>query len=461
MTRRNLLALAATGAFGAERLNRAPISHETLKLNLPQAEPVKLSNGVTVLAMEDNRLPIATVLFQIEGAGSIYSPKPGVAELTAEMLTEGAGARSGKQIGDEAARLGALIAASAPSAAETVTVDGSGLTSRFDEWLDLLTSVVLHPTFPADEFAGVKQRRIVQARVRSTSVTPLAVDTAQRALFGSHPAAVTSPPAEALARLTTDALAAWHRERYTPAKAVIGCIGRIKPAAVVSKLEKLLSGWNTPSVNATLPPNPPPLSTRRVVLVDRPGAAQTELVIGNLIFDRRDPDWFPLSIASVILGGSLSSRLTHILRYEKHYVLNVQNIYTATRFSGFHHVRTTARTDATIDSVSIILEQLKRICDEPVPAAELDAGKRAVVGNFALNLERPGTILNQSYLRYRYGFSLDYWDRYPAKMMAVTSAETQAVAQKYMDPNRVLIVAVGDASKIRSGLEKFAKVEMA
>src|SRR5262249_21178371 len=150
-----------------------------------------------------------------------------------------------------------------------------------------------------------------------------------------------------------------------------------------------------------------------------------------------------------------------ILRWEKRYVIGVLNVYTATRFSGFQQVRTAARTDAAIETLSIILEQLKRICGEPIPAAELDARKRSVVGSFALNLERPATILNQSYLRYRYGFSLDYWDRYPAKMMAVTSAEIQAVAQKYMDPNRVLVVAVGDASKIRAGLEKFAKVEMA
>ena len=91
----------------------------------------------------------------------------------------------------------------------------------------------------------------------------------------------------------------------------------------------------------------------------------------------------------------------------------------------------------------------------------LEAGKRAVIGNFALNLERPGTILNQSYLRYRYGFSLDYWDRWPAKMASVSAAEAQGVAQKYMDPSRVLVVAVGDAAKIRGGLEKFGKVELA
>ena len=168
MTRRELMALAATGAFGAERLNRAPISHDPLHVTLPHAEPVKLANGLEVLAMEDNRLPIATVLFQVEGAGSIYSPKPGVAEVTADMLLEGAGDRSGKQIVDEASRLGATVTTTAGGGAETVSIEGSGLTSRFADWLALQSTVLLHPTFPADEFTGVRQRKVVEARLRLT-----------------------------------------------------------------------------------------------------------------------------------------------------------------------------------------------------------------------------------------------------------------------------------------------------
>src|ERR1043165_7075928 len=160
MTRRDLLAAVATGAFAAEHLNRAPISRETLKVKLPEAQPVKLSNGVTVLALEDNRLPIVTVLFQVESAGPVYSPRPGVAELTLEMLTEGAAGRSGKQIVDEASRLGASISAVASSGAETATVEGSGLSSHATQWTELLTSVVLHPTFPADAFAQVRQRKM-------------------------------------------------------------------------------------------------------------------------------------------------------------------------------------------------------------------------------------------------------------------------------------------------------------
>jgi predicted Zn-dependent peptidase len=90
----------------------------------------------------------------------------------------------------------------------------------------------------------------------------------------------------------------------------------------------------------------------------------------------------------------------------------------------------------------------------------LEAGKRGVVGNFALNLEQPSQVINQSYLRYRYGFSPDYWERYPARMMAVTASEAQSVARKYADPTRAQIVAVGDAARIRPALEKFGTVEL-
>jgi hypothetical protein len=216
MTRRQLISMAAASAFAAERLDRAPISHEPLKLTLSQAEPVKLSNGIAVLTIEDKRLPIATALCQVEGAGAIHSPKPGVAELTADMLVEGAGKRSGRQIADEAARLGAQLTSMAPAGAETITVEGSGLTGHMAEWMELFSSLVLHPTFPADEFSGLKQRRLVDARLRLTRPATIAYDTGQRLLFRGHPAGMPAPAPEALAALTPEMLAAWDRERYTP-----------------------------------------------------------------------------------------------------------------------------------------------------------------------------------------------------------------------------------------------------
>jgi zinc protease len=360
---------------------------------------------------------------------------------------------------DEASRLGASISAVASSGAETATVEGSGLSSHATQWTELLTSVVLHPTFPADEFAQVRQRKMVEARMRRTFPNVMAADAAQRILYGSHPAASSGPSPDDLAALKLDSLPAWHRERYTPGKTVISCSGRVRPSAFVAQMEKLLGGWKGADPNVTPPPNPQPQLVRRIILLDRPGAAQTELVIGNLTFDRRDPDWFPMSIVNAVFGNNPGSRLSRILRNEKGYVFTVQSLFGASRFTGAWQVRAGTRTDATGDTVAIILDQLRRLSAEPISGDELDAAKRNVVGSFALSLERPAYVLNNSYLRYRYGFSLDYWERYAPKMMAVTAAEAQAVAQKYMDPEKALIVAVGDASKIRGALEKFGKVE--
>jgi predicted Zn-dependent peptidase len=140
-------------------------------------------------------------------------------------------------------------------------------------------------------------------------------------------------------------------------------------------------------------------------------------------------------------------------------VFSVLSIATASRFPGVWQVRAATRTDATADSIAIILAQLRRLCEEPISSSELEGAKRGAVGNFALNLEQPAQVLTQSYLRHRYGFSTDYWERYPAKIMAVTSGEAQAVAQKYLAPDRAHIVAVGDAARIRPALEKLGKVE--
>lgn len=459
MTRREMLAMAATGAFAAEHFNRAPFSHENLTVKLPEAEPVKLSNGVTLLAIEDGRLPIAWVRFHVEDAGAIYSPRPGVAEGAAEMLTEGGGGRSGKQIADEAARLGATLTSLAPAAGETATVEASGLISHFSEWLDLTAAVLLDPSFPADEISTLKQRWRVRGRLRLTQPAALTYDALLRLVYGSHPAAVVFPSAESIGTLTPEMLAQWHRERYTPAKTTAVCIGRVRTSSFVSRMEKLLGSWKADEAHPSPPPPPQPASARRLALIDRPGAAQTELAIGGLLMERRDPDYIAMAVLNGVLGGTVSSRLFQILRDEKGYSFNPASGYTAYRFPGFWYVNATVRTDATADSIAIVLEQLRRLCDEPVPADELGRAKSNAVGVFALGLEQPLQVINQSYLRYRYGFSADYWERYPAKVNSVSAADIQAVAQKYLAPDRAQIVAVGDGARIRPALDKLGKVE--
>jgi zinc protease len=461
MTRRTLLAITAAAAMADERKNRAPISRDALVVKLPEAAPVKLSNGITVLALEDNRLPLVYARLQMEGTGPIFSSRAGLAELTASQLAEGAGSRSGKQILEASTRWGGRINSSTSPGAETSIVDGTGLSTHFPDWLRLMADVLVQPQFPADEFDIMRQRLRSQLRMRGAQPASVADDACQRVTYGNHPAARGYPNPAELAALSADQAVAWYRERYAPASTVATVIGRVRPSKVVSLLEEAFGSWKKPEPSIALPPAPRPARERRVILIDRPGAAQTELALGGLTFDRRDPDFFSFSLANLILGAnSGNSRLIKVLRGDKGYAFNASSNFSAPRFPGFWRVRAGVRTDVTGDALATIVEILERLCSEPVSTQELDDAKGAYVGQFARALEQPQTVINYSYLRFRYGFSPDYWERVPAKVMAVTPSEIQAVAQKYLNPAHAHIVAVGDASKIRSALAKFGSVEM-
>lgn len=455
MTRRTMVAMTA-GALAAERKNRAPISHDTLTIKLPEATPVKLSNGLTLIAMEDNRLPLAWVRFQVDGAGRLYEPRPGLAQMTAELLALGSKQRSAKQIAEEAARLGAIVSSGTSTGRETATVDASGLSTRFYDWLALTTDVLTNPTFAVDEFNSLRKRWSVLNRLREAEADQASYDTLNRLIYGSHPAAAGPPSPEELGALTLDEVGGWHRDRYAPAATVVTVIGRVKTSEVASGLEKLLGGWKTPEPKFSLPPEPQP-AQRRIILIDRPGATQTQLALGNLLFPRGNTDYDPTQVLQRILGTGENSRLSRLGSSGQ--VLSVAGVMGTARFTGYWQVRAAMRVEATASALSSILEELRRLCEEPVPSQELEEAKSAVIGRFALTLEQPSELINYSYSRFRYGFSTDYWERSPARISAVTAGEVQAVAQKHYRPERAHIVAVGDGSKIRGALARFGMVE--
>jgi zinc protease len=458
MTRRTMFACAAVAAFSADRKNRAPVSHELIRVKIPEAYPVKLSNELTLLAIEDQRVPLAWVKIQVDGAGKIYQTRPGVAQATAEMLSQGTRGRSGTQLTEEAAQLGATLSSGAFSNRENATIDCSGLSSRLSGWLALAADMLVNPAFPGDELAGWKQRQTLNVRFRTSRPAILAADRLMALCYGTHPGGLGDPSPAEIAALTPEMLADWHRQRYTPRNTVLSIIGRARTSDVASASEKLFGNWKPVGSAPVLPPEPQPDGKRRIVLIDRPGAPQTEVAIGGLLFERRSADFFPMVVLNALLGGGNISRLDFALQ-QKAQVMNVTSSYGTARFTGFWVVRLTVSTASTADALGVVLNELRRLCDEPPTAAELDEAKNSVSGRFALDLEQPSQVINYSYQRYRYGFSNDYWERYPAKIGAVAATEVQSVAQKYFRPETAHIVAVGDATHIRGALARLGPVE--
>ena len=444
-----------------ERKNKAPVSSEILRVKLPKAAEFKLSNGLTVLLLEDHRLPLVTARLLIQGAGALDDPSdlPGLANVTAAMLKEGTTMRSSKQIAEQVEQLGAAINATAPWGSDDANFTASGLSDNIVQWLPLAADILLHPAFPQDELDKLKQRMKVQLRQQRSSPFFLLQERFDRAVYGNHPAAITSPTPQALDKFTPVMLAKWHAEKYDPRNALLGVAGDVR----LDALKQMLGGlpeWTGGAIKPALPAPTKPVSGRRIFVVDRSGSVQTDIALGNIAVDRLDPDYVAMVVMDRVVGGGASARLFMNLREVHGYTYGAYSHLIARQYAGPWTAQGSMRTDATGGAMTEFMNEINRIRDQLVTPSELDENKRAIVASFALSLEQPNQLLDYAMQLKIYGLPPDYWDTYPAKIMAVTPQQVQRVARKYVVPDNLQIVAVGDASKIKPVLDKFGTVEV-
>src|ERR1700682_1296762 len=450
----------AVSVSKVERKNRAPVSKEVLHVNLPRPVETTLPNGLSVLILQDHRFPTVNVTLRLDGAGALGEPanQPGLAQVTALMLREGTKTRLSRQIGEEVDRMGAQLSASARFGQTAAIIDASGLSDNFEDWFALLTDVLENPTFPSDELAKLKQRPKAQLIQQRTQSGFLASERFAKAVYGVHPASTVSATPESLDALTSETLAKWHKEFYAPQNAILAIAGDVNAKDLIPKLTKWLGGGQKTRAKASQPGNPTPAAARKIYVVNRPDSVQTTLAMGNIAIARTSPDYVPLVVLDQVLGAGAASRLFLNLREEKGYTYGVYSSFAASKFPGPWRAGGDLRTDVTEGAMNEFMKELNRIRDEKVPEKELDEARRAVVAGFALSLEQPTQVLQLAVERKIYGFPEDYWDTYPVKIAAVSADDLQRVAQTYINPQTMQVVAVGDASKIKTVMEKFGPV---
>ena len=444
------------------RKNRAPVSNEILRVKLPAAVETTLENGLKVLILEDRRQPIVSVQLNISGAGGLFEPSEdvGLAGVTAQMLRDGTTTRSKQEILEEVGRLGATLSSSSGFGSAVAAINASGLSRNMDDWFDVMLDVLLHPIFPESELEQLRQRTKVRLQQQRTSPGFLARERFNRAVFGDHPAAHVASTPDSLDRMTTEAVATWHRDRYAPQNSVLSIAGDVRARDIVPKLNQLFAEWERTELVEELPPDPVPAEAKKIFLVDRPNSAQTTLFMGNIVLDRLDPDHIALTVMNDVIGGGAASRLFINLREEKGYTYGAYSAFSALKYPGAWTAFADVRTEVTEPAMAEFFNEIRRIREEPVPESELDEVKRSIVAGFALSLEQPARLLRYSTIREIYGFDDDYWDTYPAQIMAVTVEDVQRVAEKYLDLETIQVVAIGDAGQIKAVMEKYGPVEM-
>ncbi|GBD33171.1 putative zinc protease [bacterium HR33] len=427
-------------------------------MQFPPFQEVRLSNGVQVILVENHELPIVSLSLAFP-AGSRYDPagKEGLAELTAALLTKGTPSRTADQIAAAIEGVGGSLSATA--GADWFTVSSTVLTDHVELALELLADVLLNASFPQSEFDLAVRRFQSQLQLEKSDPGTLARRFFARELYGDHPYG-RSMTESSLAALSRDDVVQFARSRLKPGGAYLIVAGDMTLAGARELLERYLRGWSGSAPTAASDPEPPAPRPTQILLVHRPGSAQSNILVGNLAMGPRDPVYYAITVGNRILGGGTDARLFKILREQKGWTYGAYSSVTRRSGPGFFAANTEVRTPVTDSALVELLAQLRRFRTEIVPDSELAAAKGYLIGSFPRSIETPQQIASQVTTVKLLGLGDDYLRSYRERLAAVTAADIRNAARRVIRPDSAVIVVVGDGEAIYDKLVKIAPVRI-
>src|SRR5882672_5204984 len=424
-------------------------------IKLPAAHEITLPNGLAVVVVEDSRLPLVSYRLALR-TGDAHDPSelPGLMDMLTGLLTEGTESRTSREIADEVARLGATLHAGANS--DYTTVAASSLGTFSENILELLADVALRPVFPPNEVELAKQNTKESLKQQRAQPSFLASEMVARVMFGPHPYSVTAPTPEAVDATTRERLIEFHRATFVANNAVLIIAGDVQQPSILEQVEGLFGNWQPGALPGDDFPPPPERKSRSAQIVDRPGSAQTNIVIANQGITRTSPDYFPMLVMHTVLGANASSRLFMNLREEKGYTYGAYSSLDARRTAGTFRATAEVRTPVTGDSLKEFFYELDRIRNEDVSEKELHDAIAYLTGVFPIRLETQEGLIDQLVQIKMFGLPEDYLEIYRNEIQAVTISQVQEVAKKYIKPDQAAIVIVGDAAQLVDQIEPYA-----
>ncbi len=425
------------------------------KLTLPPVERRKLSNGLDVLVVEQHELPIVSMnLVMKMGAAGDPADKAGLASLTADMLDEGTATRSSLEISDQLASIGSSLQIAAGW--DSVTASMRTLTRHLDRSLEIYADVISNPAFPEKDLERLRLQRLAGLRQQRDNPDAIAGLVFQTVLYGrGHPYGHPLTGDEAsLQSLNAADVRGFYETYYRPNNSALIVVGDVKPDAVVAKLEKAFAGWKSAHVPAVdVSAAPVQRDHAAIYLVDRPGSVQSVIQIGQVGVPRSSPDYFPLFVMNRILGGASSARINLNLREDKGYTYGASSTFSFRRGAGPFTAQAPVQGFSTKESVIEFMKEIRGIRGEiPVTPAELEAAKQSIVRGFPRGFETPDQIANNLELIVTYDLPDTYFNSYLERVQAVTLEDVNRVANRYLQPDRMAVVIVGDRHAIEQPL---------
>ncbi len=426
--------------------------------NSPDIQTATLSNGVQLYLVENHNLPLIQINLLIKsGWAADPADRPGAAALTADLLDEGTKKRNALQISDEIRSLGAHLGAG--SGFDNSYVNLNTLKKNLGPALDLMADIVLNPTFPKEEMERKRENYLGRIAQESKRPFTIAYKIFNKQLFGEgHPYAqpYTGSGTEASIKgITRSDLESFYKANYLPNNAAFIVVGDITLNEAKSKLEKAFKKWKSGEVTGTEIVDIEPLQETKVYVLDKPGAAQSVIILGNPGLRRKDDDFLATTVMNNALGGQPTARLNMNIREDKGYTYGAFSVVTGRKARGAYFAYAEVQTEVTKESLVEFMKEFRGVIgDNPITEEELSESKDNLIKGFPQDFQTIGGIAGQLGSMITYDLSMDEWKTYVDRVNSIDLSKAAKAATDYISPESLLIVVVGDMEKVEAGIRE-------
>jgi predicted Zn-dependent peptidase len=440
-----LSASAASAQLAPEwPAERPPRPLPAREAKFPPYEVRTLPNGMQVVIVLHHEQPAVTLRLVVR-AGAAQDPKGkgGLASLAASLLDQGTATRSAEQIADQIDSIGGAMGTG--SSLDYTQVTAVVMKDSFSLGMDLVADVIRNPAFATEEIDRQKQQALSSLQVSQNDPDYVASVLFDRLVYGFHPYGLPgSGTPDSLRGITRQDLQAFHRQHFVPNNMILGIVGDVTSQEAFAAAERVFGAWPRADVPASAPTDPP-APTRRIVVVDMPDAVQTEIRVGQIAIPRKHPDYLKFDLAVKILGGEGANRLHAVLRSQRGLTYGASADTQANKYAGDLVAETDTRTETTGEVLRLTVDEISRIQRLPVREDELAGAQAYLAGSFPLTIETPNQIATQILNAVFFELPMDEITTFRERVLAVTPADIQRVAQQYFRPDRLAIVLVGNA----------------
>jgi zinc protease len=430
----------------------APLPSDPRPYHFPHVTRAVLPNGLRVLVAENHNAPLVSMRALVRsGADHDTAATAGLASITADLLDEGAGTRDAIRLAEDVGLLGAALGTGADWDASYVSLDV--LASASDAASSIFGDVTARATLPADGLERVRVERLTDLLQQRDEPAAIAGKRFASLLYGrgSYGNSVGGSP-ESVQAITIDDVRRFYAEHFLPNNSSVVVTGDIDPETAIALVTRELGDWQRGPEPPRPAIEPHAIEASRIYVVDRPQAVQSEIRVGHLGVPRSCEDYFALSVMNAILGGVFNSRINLNLRERHGYTYGARSQFAFRRQAGPFVVAAPVRNEVTRESISEMLSELRRIRSGDVDVRELEDTRSYLMGVFPATVQTASDVAGRLLDMELFGLPEDYFDRYRENIASVTRHDVERVANKYVDPDRVIIVVVGNAAQIREPL---------